>query len=209
MWSRGLDAGMRQQVGVGGKIRPELAGPGAVEEARIATGTGLGGRVRMERRGRRRLTGPNESQQDLAPVVSPTESGQGTGEGTRQGPGRRRTLLSPPTARLGPAGTQRWSCRPGPAVLVPPSWPRRPGPASSAAPFRVTSRVHALPGGYGSHRGPQPSAAAAQRASGACVVLGGCCAGASGRGGGGGGGVSGRLPAEPGVVVTLLLSQQP
>ena len=92
----------------------------------------------------------------------------GTGEGTRQGPDRRRTLLSPPTARLGP----RWD-----TALVPPSWPRRPGPASSAAPFRVTSRVHARPGGYGSNRGPQPSAAAAPRVSGACVVPEDCCAG--------------------------------
>lgn len=143
---------MRQQVGVGGKIRPELAGPGAVEEARIATGTGLGGGVRMERRGRRRLTGPNESQQDLAPVVSPTESGQGTGEGTRQGPGRRRTLLSPPTARLGPAGTQRWSCRPGPAVLVPPSWPRRPGPSVLTPPSWPRLLSSSLPGHVASAR---------------------------------------------------------
>ena len=108
---------------------------GAVEEARIATGTGLGGGVRMERRGRRRLTGPRIS---ARPGSCRQPHGEwardrggneaGTGEGTRQGPGRERgrdrigaepsSHLPPPGSAL--AGTQRWSRRPGPAVLAPP-----------------------------------------------------------------------------------------
>lgn len=46
---------------------------------------------------------------------------------------------------------------------------RRPGPASSAAPFRVTRHGRARPGSYGGPRGPQPSEAEG-RAGGACAV---------------------------------------
>lgn len=137
-----LVAGMRQQVGVGGKSGPSLqaskggaGGPHPPRERAWGAEEVGGGR------GRRRLTGPtgpSESRQDLAPVVSATESGQGTGEGTGQGRGGRRTLLSPPTSRLGP----RWSPAP-----VPQCWPRLlrgslPGHAASA---RTAGRIRVPP----------------------------------------------------------------
>lgn len=67
------------------------------------------------------------------------------GKGRRQEKGRDRvgaelsSHLPPPGSAL--AGTQR---------PVPPSWPRL-----FRAPFRVTRRLHARPGTYGSHRGPR------------------------------------------------------
>lgn len=80
----------------------------------------------------------------------------------RDGAGAGRTQSSPLTSHL-PA--------PGSALAGARRRSRSAGPASSAAPFRVTPPVRARPGGYGSHRGPQPSAAAAPCASGACVLL--------------------------------------
>lgn len=120
------------------QVRPELPSQQGRWGRPAPTGERAWGAEEVGGRGRRRLTGPSESRQDLAPVVSATESGQGTGEGTGQGRGGRRTLLSPPTSRLGP----RW----GPAP-VPQCWPRLlrgslPGHAASA---RTAGRLRVPP----------------------------------------------------------------
>lgn len=98
--------------------------------------------------------------------------------------GRRRTLLSPPTARLSP----RWDPAAGPAVLAPPPQSSLPGHTASA---RTAGHLRVPPR-------PTPSVAE-QRASGACVLP-RAAALEEGRGG--------AQPAEPGIEVTLLLSQQ-
>lgn len=106
---------MRQQVDAGSKVRPKLADHQGCGRP-LGQRNGFGGRGE-EGRGPRRLTGPGESRRASPDSRhQPQESGSGRGKGTRQGPGRRRTLLSPPTARLGP----RWEPAAGPAVLAPP-----------------------------------------------------------------------------------------
>lgn len=142
MRRRGLGCGDETAGRRRWQVRPELASQQGRRGRPAPTArTGLGGGRGGGGRGRRRLTGPtgpSESRQDLAPVVSATESGQGTGEGTGQGRGGRRTLLSPPTSRLGP----RWSPAP-----VPQCWPRLlrgslPGHAASA---RTAGRIRVPP----------------------------------------------------------------
>lgn len=153
-------AGMRQQVSVGGKSGPSLqasrgGGGGGHPPRELAWGAEeVGGR------GRRRLTGPTE-RISARPGSCRQRHGEWPrnrerdGEGTGQERGGRRTLLSPPTSRLGP----RW----GPAP-VPQCWPRLlrgslPGHAASAlTPGRL--RVPTRP----------TASAAAPCADGACVV---------------------------------------
>lgn len=139
-------------------------------------GNGMGGR------GPRRLTASRESQgarpgSRCQPRREWVRDRGGDGRRIRKAQNSPLTSHSPARPSLGPSGRSR-----------------RPGPASSAAPFRVTQRAHALRGIYGSHRGPQ-AGAAEQRASGACVVPTGCC-------------VGGALQTEPGIAVTLLLCLQ-
>lgn len=109
------------------------------------------------------------------------------GRGPRRLTGPRESQRARPGSRRQPHGDRVWeregnaagtgSPQDPPLTSHRPAWPslgasgrsRRPGPASSAAPFRVTPRGRARPGFYGSPSGPQASVAEG-RASGACVV---------------------------------------
>lgn len=124
---------MRQLVGAGGKVKPALAGQqGAVAEARTAAGRGLWGAGLEWGGARPEEADPTERISDSNTWLlssAPQRVDRGPGKGwskDRLGAGHP-SHLPPPGRAL--AGTQRRS--------------RRPGPASSAAPFRVTPRAQA------------------------------------------------------------------
>ena len=168
---------------------------GAVEEARIATGTGLGGGVRMERRGRRRLTGPRIS-------ARPGSCRQPHGEWARDRGGNEAgtgSAQNPPLTSHRPARPSLGHSA-GPAVLAPPSWPRLlssslPGHVASA---RTAGRLRVQPRPT-AERGSSAARKRSMRSTRGLLRWGRAAPGT----------VSGALPAEPRVVVTLLLSQQP
>lgn len=169
---------MRQQAGVGSKVRPRTAHQQGDGRGRTAVGTSL----RRAEDGQRRPGGQDRAnlrQRDLAPVVSPSESGWGPGRGRgRDRDGTERSSHLPPPGS-GLAGTRQ---------PVPPRWPRLLSGSLPGHPARARP-----PSSYGSPRGPH--AGAADRGAG------GACAVATGRPGGRGraaGGAGSRRRAAPG-----------
>lgn len=168
MWRRGLDLGMRQQVHAGSKARPKLADHQGCQRRPLGQrngfrGAGWGG-AQSEEADR---TGRISESKTWLPSSAPGTVGQGAGRdaaGTGSPQDSPLTSHSPAWPSLGASGRSR-----------------RPGPASSAAPFRVTRPGRARPSFYGGPRGPLSSVAEG-RASGACVVAAPLRAGRAGGG---------------------------